>query len=232
MSYNVHRLPINNSTVNVILCLILLDSNIMFIKESEEMLPIERQHRIKELIQDNQNMKISELSKLLAVSEMTIHRDLKPLIEEGILAKTFGGIILVNDQQTQKKGQACVFCNSSIHEKTVYRLILLDNKIEMACCAHCGLLRHRQLGTSVIQAISYDFLRQTTISAPLAWYVFDTSIEIGCCQPQVLMFEWEEHANQFVKGFGGNVYPFHEAIEVVFDKMNEKSQSCHRNPST
>ena len=192
------------------------------------MLPIERQQRIRELILDNQNMKISELSKLLSVTEMTIHRDLKPLIEDGIIIKTFGGISLVNKAQIQKENEACIYCNSPIHQKMSYRLILVNNKIEMACCAHCGLLRQRQLGNEVAQAISYDFLRQTTISAPLAWYVMDTSIDIGCCQPQVLMFEWEEHANKFVKGFGGNLYPFKEAIEVVFEKMNGNVQSCHK----
>src|SRR5690625_7888217 len=61
------------------------------------MLPIERQNRIKELIQVKHNMKISELSKELCVSEMTVHRDLKPLIDAGIVIKTFGGISLVTE---------------------------------------------------------------------------------------------------------------------------------------
>lgn len=197
------------------------------------MLPIERQRRIKELIQHNQNMKISELSKLLAVSEMTIHRDLKPLIAEGVLVKTFGGITCIQKQGNQQlTNHTCVFCNSSVHERTIYRLILSDQRIEQACCAHCGLLRHRQQRDDVVQAISYDFLKQTTISAPLAWYVLDTTLDIGCCQPQVLMFEWEEHANRFVKGFGGDVYPFEEAIEIVFEKMNGNNQLCHKSPSS
>lgn len=197
------------------------------------MLPIERQRRIKELIQHNENMKISELSKLLSVSEMTIHRDIKPLIAEGLLVKTFGGITCIQQQKKQQlTSHTCIFCNSSVHERTVYRLILSDQKVEQACCAHCGLLRHRQQRSDVVQAISYDFLTQTTISAPLASYVLDTSLDIGCCQPQVLMFEWEEHADQFVKGFGGNVYSFNEAIEIVFNKMNGSDECCHRTPSS
>lgn len=197
------------------------------------MLPIERQDRIKVLMQDHKNMKISELSKQLSVSEMTIHRDLKPLIDEGYLIKTFGGVTWIHDQQDQHpNNQTCIFCRNSVHKRTVYQLILSDQTVEIACCAHCGLLRHRQLGSEVSQAISYDFLRQTTISAPLAWYVFDTSIDIGCCQPQVLMFEWEDHANQFVTGFGGIVYPFDKAIDVVFDKMNGNEKKCHQSSSS
>ncbi|GAA0432989.1 copper uptake transcriptional regulator YcnK [Lentibacillus halophilus] len=192
------------------------------------MLPVERQNRIKDLIKKKANMKISELSTELGVSEMTIHRDLKPLIEEGIIIKTFGGIMLAKEDPIEfTRSDECVFCSRSINERLAYRLILSESKIEMTCCAHCGLLRHRLLGDNVIQAISQDFLRQTTISAPLAWYVMDTSIHIGCCQPQVLVFEWQEHAEKFVQGFGGKVYQFHEAMEAVFEKMNGNNHNCN-----
>lgn len=191
------------------------------------MLPVERQHRIKELIQEKRSLKITELSKDIGVSEMTIHRDLKPLIDEGIVMKTFGGVTLVQEHSDKiPNADECVFCGHSIQERLAYRLILSNNKVEVACCAHCGLLRHQQLGDQVLQAISYDFLRQTTISAPLAWYVMDTSVHIGCCQPQVLTFEIREHADMFVKGFGGNVYTFHEAMDTISQKMNGNGQSC------
>lgn len=189
------------------------------------MLPVERLHRIKELIQKEKNLKISDLSNELGVSEMTIHRDLKPLVDEGIAIKTFGGVSLAKSAQVESNDM-CIYCSRPIHEKLAYRLILQDNKIEIACCAHCGLLRHRQLGDDVIQAICYDFLKQTTISAQLTSFVLDTSIDIGCCQPQVLTFEWRGHAEKFVKGFGGVIYSFEEAMEVVFNKM-KGAPCCH-----
>ncbi|MGM8213147.1 DeoR family transcriptional regulator [Virgibacillus sp. W0430] len=185
------------------------------------MLPAARLNRIKELIFEKENMKISELSKELDVSEMTIHRDLKPLVEEGIIVKTFGGISLIHKKQEQPQTDTCILCNRANHIKMTYRLIFPGNKIEVACCAHCGLLRHRQFREEPIQAICLDFIRQTTINASMAWFVTDNSIDIGCCQPQVLTFEWEQHARKFVKGFGGNVYSFHEAMDVVFNKMND-----------
>lgn len=191
------------------------------------MLPIERQNRIRELLHINHSMKISELSEHLCVSDMTVHRDLKPLLDEGLIIKTFGGVMLAqNEPSLDHRGQ-CVYCSRTIHEKLAYRLILPNDKIEIACCAHCGLLRHRQLNDKVVQAICHDFLRSTTISARLASYVMDTTVDIGCCQPQVLSFEWEEHANKFVRGFGGNVYTFDEAIETVFEKMNRSNQCSH-----
>lgn len=189
------------------------------------MLPVERLNRIKELIFERDNMKISELSKELGVSEMTIHRDLKPLVEEGIIVKTFGGISLVHKEQTSSNADTCILCSRSIHIKMAYRLILPNNKIEVACCVHCGLLRHRQLQSDTIQAICQDFLRQTTISASMATFVTNTSVDMGCCQPQVLAFEWEEHARKFVHGFGGDVHSFSEAMDVVYHKMN--THCCH-----
>ncbi|SES93952.1 NosL protein [Oceanobacillus limi] len=188
------------------------------------MLPAERQQQIKLLIQEKQHLKISELSKTFSVSEMTIHRDIKPLLDQGIVKKTFGGITCGQHENTSTANQmACVICGSSIKERLNYRIILPESKIETACCAHCGLIRHWQLGDKVIQAICYDFLRQTTIPATHAWFVMDTSIHIGCCQPQILAFELKEHAEKFVTGFGGKIYTFNEAMEMNKSLMT----SCH-----
>ncbi|MEN1967111.1 DeoR family transcriptional regulator [Lentibacillus sp. N15] len=193
------------------------------------MLPIERQKRIQSLIKEKQYLKIAELSELLGVSEMTVHRDIKPLIDEGRVIKTFGGITLANEQPMNSAyPNSCVFCSRQLSERLVYRLILVNQQMEEACCAHCGLLRHHQLGDDVMQAICPDFLTQTIISASKAWYVMDSTIQIGCCQPQVLPFEWNEHAKRFVTGFGGVIYSFQEAKEHVFQRMTGDNPSqCH-----
>ena len=190
------------------------------------MLPIERLNRIKEILKERQNIKISELSDLLNVSEMTIHRDLKPLVDEGLVLKTFGGVSLKQKEESKPDLKTCIYCNRDIHPKLAYRIILSDGQIEIACCAHCGLLRHHQLKDKVVQSICHDFFRQTTISAPFTWFVMDTSVHVGCCQPQVLTFEVREEADKFVKGFGGSVYALDEAMEAVFEKMHGHGPGC------
>ena len=188
------------------------------------MLPIERQKQIKQLILAKKTLKISELSKRFDVSEMTIYRDIRPLIDEGLIVKTFGGISLVEEiSQISSDQNHCVYCQKPNNPKLTYRLILPNDKIETACCAHCGLLRHQQLGEEVLQAICHDFFVHTTISAPLTWFVMNTSLNVSCCQPQVLTFENRECAEKFVKGFGGEIYGFHDAIEVVNQKMQGHS---------
>src|SRR5690625_2840211 len=161
-------------------------------------LPVERQNRIKELIQDKQNMKISTLSQLLHVSEMTIHRDLKPLLNEGFILKTFGGITLSKEYVPKVEHPVCTYCQHPINNQLAYRLMLNNKQHETTCCAHCGLLRHHQLDDEVSQAICYDFLKQTTISAHVAWYVMDTSIQIGICNTLVLTFTNKLHAQQLI----------------------------------
>lgn len=195
----------------------------------ETILPIERQRQIKMLIQKKKTLKISELSERFNVSEMTIYRDIKPLIEEGLAVKTFGGIALAaeNTKPTLSDQSRCVYCRKPNNPKMTYRLILANDNIETACCAHCGLLRHQQLGEKVLQAICHDFFMHTTISAPLTWYVMGTSLNVSCCQPQVLTFENREYAEKFVKGFGGTIYRFQEVMEVVFREMQGQSGLCH-----
>ncbi|HLU23360.1 MAG TPA: DeoR family transcriptional regulator [Bacillaceae bacterium] len=191
------------------------------------MLPIERQKQIKRLIQEKKTLKISDLSEQFQVSEMTIYRDIKPLVEEGFITKTFGGITLVEKSNPSISTQnLCAYCHKPTKSKMNYQLILANDKIETACCAHCGLLRHRQLGEEVSHALCHDFLLHTTISAPTTWYVMDTSLPISCCQPQILTFERRDHAEKFVLGFGGNVHSFQEAMDIVYEKMQGHAADC------
>ncbi|GAB4074560.1 copper uptake transcriptional regulator YcnK [Barrientosiimonas marina] len=191
------------------------------------MFPIERQEQIKQLIQMNKTLRISELSERFNVSEMTIHRDLNPLVEEGLISKFSGGMSLIEkNYQTLSDPNNCVYCYKPNRSNMVYHLILPGGEIESACCAHCGLLRHRQLGQEVSHAICYDFFLNTTISASLTWFVMDTTLNVACCQPQVLTFANGADARKFVNGFGGTVYGFREAMDTVYQQMFEHSECC------
>ena len=186
------------------------------------MLPLERKQKIEELIIERKTIKISQLSEEMGVSEMTIHRDIKPLIAEGMITKTFGGITLAAEQEKKsEETDTCDFCAGELTERLIYRIFLKGNKTMTACCAHCGVLKHRELKSDVTQAICRDFLLQTTISANQAWYVIDSSLPVGCCKPQVLTFEAEEYANRFVTGFGGEVYRFEDTLDIIYERMQQ-----------
>jgi DNA-binding Lrp family transcriptional regulator len=187
-------------------------------------LPRERQRRIKELIRNHRSLRISKLSEMLGVSEMTIHRDLKPLIEEGVVRRTYGGVEW--KQSTPSASLDCPLCGRTGDQRLTYRLILRDERVETTCCPHCGLLRHQQVEEEVVQAICQDFLTNTTVSADHAWYVFQPQVEIGCCQPQVLSFACKEVAQRFINGFGGSLHNHHSAMCRLHQPLNLLS-SCN-----
>lgn len=190
------------------------------------LLPMERQEKIKKIVLDRKNMKISELSKILGVSEMTIHRDLKPLVDQGHIMKTFGGITLVRKEPGHiLDPDDCILCNRKVNNRYSYKLILKDNTVENTCCPHCGLIRQQQLKDKVYQAICYDFLSGTTTNASVGWFVVNTSLEVGCCQPQVLTFSKKNHALKFTKGFGGDVLTLKDALTHC-DNEHLKGNCC------
>lgn len=188
----------------------------------------DRQKKILQLVREKGALKITELSQRFGVSEMTIHRDIKRLIEQGDIVKTYGGIALAqNASFSSGDHDRCVYCTRKVEARLAFRLILDQHTIESACCAHCGLLRMDQLGEQVSQAIGQDFLTQMTVNARSAWYVFNSSIDIGCCEPQVLMFGKQGHAVNFARGFGGDVLPFTEALPYLRAQMDKKSSCGH-----
>ncbi|MFC4618488.1 DeoR family transcriptional regulator [Camelliibacillus cellulosilyticus] len=188
------------------------------------MLPTERQAYIKKWIREAGHLKIAEISHTLGVSEMTVHRDIKILVNEGAVVKTFGGITLAPNNQAREDNRYCVICGRQANERFSYRLIMEGGTIETACCAHCGLMRHRQVQDRVQQAICYDFLLNTTISAFQATYIFESTLKISCCWPQVLTFESPELAESFKKGFGGHLYTFNEALAKLNHRDCQKTK--------
>lgn len=186
------------------------------------MLPVERLARIKEIVLEQENVKIAELSEELNVSEMTIHRDVKQLVDDGFVVKTFGGISLAQRHTTTiaSNNDSCSLCHRPISDRFAYQLLLTNNRSERACCSHCGLIRQLQLNEQVVQAITYDFFTGTTMGANISYFVIDPSVQITCCQPQVLAFDSKENAQKFVKGFGGVAYTLEEALSVINEHMN------------
>jgi len=57
------------------------------------MIPAERRQKLLEYIKENGTAKISDLSEIFQVSEMTIHRDLSYLEEHGHVEKKYGGAV-------------------------------------------------------------------------------------------------------------------------------------------
>ena len=65
------------------------------------MLAVERRNLILEKLQDEKRVVVGELSELFDVSEETIRRDLDKLEKMGLATKTYGGAVLVENNNTE-----------------------------------------------------------------------------------------------------------------------------------
>ena len=65
------------------------------------MLAVERRNLILEKLQDEKRVVVGELSEQFDVSEETIRRDLDKLEKMGLATKTYGGAVLVENNNTE-----------------------------------------------------------------------------------------------------------------------------------
>ncbi|MCY9262447.1 DeoR family transcriptional regulator [Bacillus haynesii] len=186
------------------------------------MLPIKRRQQILAWIKEEESLRISEISKRLNVSEMTVYRDIKPLVENGQVIKTAGGITL--NKPKQQLGQLCVVCGKGAGSRLSVQIVKNDSQIEQFCCAHCAMLRYEKVKDDVSQMICKDFLLDTTISAKAAVFLLDTDLHLNCCEPQAIPFASEADARKFKKGFGGQLLSFDDAALLVQKTM--KNSCC------
>ncbi|WP_462410607.1 DeoR family transcriptional regulator [Neobacillus sp. Marseille-QA0830] len=190
------------------------------------MLPIERQRQILSWLSEEEILSIAELSKRLNVSEMTVYRDIRPLMEENKIHKTSGGISLVNILKVSPN--SCTYCLKELPDRHPVQIITHHQTVEQLCCPHCGLLRYKAIEKNVSHIICRDFLSNTTISAKLAYFLLGADFHLNCCQPQVLTFESLAYAERFQKGFGGYILPFNEAVNEISLRMNgDTGCGCH-----
>lgn len=183
------------------------------------MLPRERQQQILIWMEEEGALRVSEISKRLAVSTATVYSDIKPLIEQQMILKSLNGIYYL-PKKTHVSSYVCSYCNKQSNTRLSVQLIKLNQRIEHTCCAHCGLLRYQQIEKEVSQIICYDFLKDTMVSARIATYVINSDIHLNSCQSQVIIFDSIKKAKQFQMGFGGSIHNFEEAIQVMLEEKN------------
>jgi DeoR family transcriptional regulator, fructose operon transcriptional repressor len=79
----------------------------------EQPLPPQRHRRIQELLRERQAVRVGSLAELLAVSEVTIRRDLEELERRGLLERTHGGAILAQRLRSEPAWYEAVSRNAA-----------------------------------------------------------------------------------------------------------------------
>ncbi len=162
-----------------------------------------------EVLRSRGTVTISDLARLLGVSEMTVHRDLRQLESQGLVQRVFGGATLARPQGAAFK---CGVCGAPVEKRLDFVVELTSGDRLVACCPHCGLMLLHRAGSSAETAVTFDFLSRQTVNAKDATYLVDCSVG-PCCVPSVLVFNRREEAEAFRSAFGGALGDLGFALE-------------------
>jgi DeoR/GlpR family transcriptional regulator of sugar metabolism len=177
-----------------------------------------REQKILEILKTQGSASIQELTDVLGVSTMTVHRDLNRMAAAGSIQKTHGGASLATDSTS-----GCAMCGKPIHERTVFLFHLPSGEQRRACCAHCGLMLQQGVpGAS--HAMTADFLHGHMVSAGQAVFLLGGELTV-CCVPSVLSFGSPAEAERFQKGFGGRLANMQEAMHFLHESMHTGSSA-------
>lgn len=129
----------------------------------QKLIAAERQHQIIELLNSNRSMNILELAKRFQVSKETIRRDLVYLTEKGLVKKTHGGVVAIDDYQLDTTSlesridtnQPLKFklCQKALEFLPPHAVIFLDTGSTIHCLAQLlGQLSNYTIVTNSLNA--------------------------------------------------------------------------------
>ncbi|MBI3170777.1 MAG: DeoR family transcriptional regulator [Chloroflexi bacterium] len=181
---------------------------------------INREKQILEYLRNNGNASIQQLAEAFGVSNMTIHRDLNRLAENGRVQKKHGGAILVSSV-SDERDSTCAMCSKPVSQRTVFIVKFENGEEKRTCCAHCGLMLQSRTH-NIWQTLTTDYLYGHMISAGQAYYLTGSDVNI-CCVPSVLAFSSKQDAEKFQKGFGGQVLSMNDTVHYLHGMMHTHS---------
>ena len=176
-------------------------------------IPEQRREQIIQWLREDQVLRVDELAQRLAVSNMTIHRDLDALVEMNLVEKVHGGVRLPDPQITTTK--ACHLCGMPLKSRLQFVITTQDGTTIRACCPHCGFLLFT-MTPQVSMALVQDFIYGRIINVRQAYFVLGSRVSL-CCEPGLLAFGSQADANDFQRGFGGETLDFDTALRQLTD---------------
>jgi hypothetical protein len=114
----------------------------------------------------------------------------------------------------------CPNCGMNVgaYPHTRYLVLSLEGKEMISCGVQCGLTIQLRLKEKFKSATAVDLLSNRPIEARKAFYVYKSSV-ITDMAPGFIPFALRKNAEQFVRGFGGQVLTYDEALAVWKKQM-------------
>lgn len=116
----------------------------------------------------------------------------------------------------------CIICgmDTSKYPHTRYSVKTTGGEEYVTCGAQCGLALHLRLKEKFQSATATDLLSNRPLDARKAFYVFKSTV-ITDMAPGFIVFTVRKNAENFAKGFGGQVVTYDEALGI-WKKQIEK----------
>jgi DeoR family transcriptional regulator, copper-sensing transcriptional repressor len=187
-------------------------------------LPSERQSFILDWLRETRALSIEQIAQRLAVSTMTIHRDIAQLAREGLVEKVHGGVTLPRKAATIPVTTVCKLCVAPISERTSVILQPSQGETLYACCPHCGVMLLAEQDTAVA-GLARDFIYGRMVNMRQAFYLLESDIHL-CCVPSVLCFATLDDTTRFQAGFGGTLFHY----EALCQELRGSHHHGHSHP--
>ena len=114
----------------------------------------------------------------------------------------------------------CIICGMDIskYPHTRYVVTTTEGEEFMTCGVQCGLTLHLRLKERFKSAMALDLLSNRAFNAQLGFYVYK-STAITDMAPGFISFATRSNAENFAKGFGGQVVSYEEALKIWKKQM-------------
>jgi DeoR family transcriptional regulator, copper-sensing transcriptional repressor len=187
-------------------------------------LPATRQLLILEWLQEHGTLTIEDIASRLHVSQMTIHRDVVALVQQGQVEKVHGGVRLPRRIPAPSGAPVCKMCAAPVGERVGVIIHSANAEPVHACCPHCAMMLLSDNGQAA-SALARDFIYGRIVNMRQAAFVLESDIII-CCVPSVLCFAGAADAERFQRGFGGALYTF-DALQAYLRETHLFGHSHH-----
>ncbi len=171
-----------------------------------------RQREILTLLDRESGVSAGDLAQRFQVSRMTIHRDLRSLLKQGLLLRIQGGAVTKGLVRAATKNH-CSACRRRLLPHQCCEILRADGSLDVACCTACGL-RQFSVQPAAEQFLVGDQVSGRMLPAEDAYFLVN-SLASPCCQPSFLSFASESEVALFQAGFGGSIARLDEALEFL-----------------
>jgi len=110
--------------------------------------------------------------------------------------------------------EGCLLCGMylSDYSHVKYTIVDTEGKTYVTCGVQCGLILTLNLKGKFKSATLTDLFSHKSVASEKGWYVFKSSV-ITDMAPGLIGFADKSQAENFIKGFGGELLTYQQALE-------------------